>query len=148
LDALGQLARRPVQIEIEPCRQLLDPLGRHLAAQETKVFRVVASGEPVVHGRLTRQITHLPMHRDGVSPRVASKHLRTSGRRPEHAREQPQGGRLAGAVRPEIAEDLSRLDLKVEIAEGNPAAVGLGQPLGPHDRRFGHAPTMSSGPHP
>ena len=37
------------------------------------------------------------------------------------------GGRLAGAVRPEDAEDLASLDTEREVVDGNGATVGLAQ---------------------
>ena len=97
-----------------------------------------------------------PGHPDGgkprlrsprAPPRVVPENLRPSGRRPEHAREQLQGRRLAGAVGPELAEDLAWLYLQIEVAQGDPVAVCLCQPLGPHDRCLGHGPTMSRGLH-
>ena len=52
------------------------------------------------------------------------------------AEQHGDGGRLAGAVRTEVAEHLSRLDLQVQAVERHGVPVALGQPLGAH--RGGH----------
>ena len=53
--------------------------------------------------------------RDGEAP----------ARRLEDRRQHPDRGRLAGAVRPEHAEDLAGLRLEAEILDGDERAVAL-----------------------
>ena len=52
---------------------------------------------------------------------------------PEH---QPQGGRFAGAVRTEQAEDFARTQFKVQPVKGQKSAILLGQLFGPEQHHF------------
>ena len=53
-----------------------------------------------------------------LAPQVDAGDRRLARRRREQRREHPQRRRLAGAVRPEEAEDLARADLEVDAADG------------------------------
>src|SRR5512132_4159406 len=57
--------------------------------------------------------------------------------RSERVEQGPDGGRLAGAVRPQEAEHLALVGLQVEVDDAPAGAVGLGQSLGLDDG--GHA---------
>ena len=57
------------------------------------------------------------MSLDGVARGVNAEQLTASRRRLEQTEQQPDGGRLAGAVRTQATQDLTLLDLEVEILE-------------------------------
>ena len=82
---------------------------------------------------------------DLLGARGVRHHIHTAddgapARRDHARREHPRGGRLAGAVRPEQSEDLSRVHLEVEVVHReNIAGIDLGQLFGP-DHDIAHAP--------
>ncbi len=61
---------------------------------------------------------HPPRQRDALVPRHQTAHRHAAGRRHEDPRQHLDGGRLAGAVRPDVAEDRPALDREGQILDG------------------------------
>jgi hypothetical protein len=68
--------------------------------------------------------------RHSVALDVQAEDLGRAGRRAQQPQQQPDGGGLARPVRPQVAEHLARLDLKVERGQGLDAAEALRQAFG------------------
>ena len=63
-----------------------------------------------------------------VHERVSAEELRGAGRRPDQAEQDPQQGRLARAVRPEVSEHVATLDREVDAVHCGDVAVTLDEP--------------------
>jgi hypothetical protein len=68
------------------------------------------------------------MEGDGVAPGVAAEQRGLARVGAEQAEQDPDGGRLAGAVGAEEAVDLAGGDLELELVEGTHVAERLRQP--------------------
>ena len=122
--ARTRVGRDPVQRRLE-----LD----QLAAGHQQVERGLLQGDADALAHLRR------LRRD-----VVAGDGRASAGRAQQRHEHPHGGRLAGAVGPEEAVDLSRLDLQVDADDGLHAALELA--LQAHDfDRGGHRPGVYCG---
>jgi hypothetical protein len=127
-------------IESEPLDQLVAvgrvdvPVGD---SEEVQRFR---SGQRRPQVRLTRDEGKTPMNLHRVPLAVQAEDLRVAGRRDGQIEQEPDGRRLPGTVRPQVAEDLARADVEVECIECRALAVGLRQPDGrdrsSHSRLF------------
>ncbi len=73
------------------------------------------------------------MQRDRVAPRVPAQQVDLAGVGTEQAEQDSDGGRLAGAVRPEEAVHLARTDVEIEPVEGDGVPEVLDQ-TGDRDR--------------
>ncbi len=56
---------------------------------------------------------------------IEPEDLRPSARRAAQCEQQPDGGRLSGAVGPEEADHLARVDLEIEMVKGHDVAEAL-----------------------
>src|SRR5690606_23889114 len=63
-----------------------------------------------------------------------------AGARPQGAADEIERGRLAGAIRPDQADDGALLDLEADIAQRRQAAEGLREVLDPEQRRHVNLP--------
>jgi hypothetical protein len=95
----------------------------------------LAAGHQRVDRRLLQGDADRAPHGVGVGDDVVAGDARRPGRGPQQRREDPHGGRLARAVRPEEAVDLARRDLEVEPVDGADAALELAHELADLDRR-------------
>ena len=59
---------------------------------------------------------------------IAPEQLRRAGGGPDQTEQHPQRGRLAGAVRAEVAEDVAGLDGEVDVVDRDDLTVGLHEP--------------------
>src|SRR6185503_21042087 len=59
-------------------------------------------------------------------------------RRADQAQQHPQRGRLARAVRPEVAEDISFFDRQVDVVDRDEVSVPLDEPARGDGPRVGH----------
>ena len=86
----------------------------------------------------------------GSAATSIARHPRRARRDRHQRRQHPHGRRLAGAVRPEEAEDLTRRDLEVDAAHrldvAAPAAEGLDELAGLDGGRHDAAPSGRSAP--
>ncbi len=101
------------------------------AVQPAEVFDHLPGGHPVVDGRVGGHEADLPPHlrrlRDHVRPVDGG---RAAGG-PQHGAEDPQGRRLAGAVGPQQAVDLSGISIEADPAQRHQfAASQIGVVLG------------------
>ena len=112
LEALDQVA--PAGL-VDPAPQPAEQVD-HLAAGQVRPQVHVAGhvGQPAVQGR-------------GVAPGVAVEEAYVAGVRSQEPQQDPDGRRLAGAVRPEEAVHLPRGHDQVEAVQGAGAAEVLGQ---------------------
>ena len=104
------------------------------AAQVGEVEQRVAPGEVRIQTQLTGQVAAARLDRQGVAAAVQPEDERAAFRGPDEVQQHADGGRLAGPVGAEEAEDLARPDLEVEPDDAAALAVALGQLLG-EDRR-------------
>ena len=80
----------------------------------------------------------------GVPGDRAAGDLGGPGRRAQERGQDAQGRRLAGAVGPDEAEDLARLDRQVDAGDGERAVVALDEAVGPHDRAHSMSPLIAT----
>jgi len=87
------------------------------------------AGESRPQERLARHVGDPPVRADGIPPRVDAEQLRAPVARTVQAEQQPDGGRLAGAVGTQVPVHLPPLDREIERVERQRVAVALRQPL-------------------
>ncbi len=134
--------------EVERSQQLgctLLGVGRAELVEAAEHPEVLAAGQVLVDGRvLAREADQLP-HRLRVAGDVEPGDARAAGVGAEKRREDPDRGRLAGAVRPEQSQHRSLLHLEVDAVERAhlvlPGAVDLDEPL---CFDHGHGTTLST----
>ena len=114
--------------EVERREQLVRPLARRPAAEVVEAadhLEVLEAGQVLVHGRVLAgepdALAHLAASRTTSKP--ATRAVPSSGR--EQRRQDPDGRRLAGAVRAEQAEDGPGRDEQVDAVERDDVAVAL-----------------------
>ena len=115
---------------------------RH-SRQPARDVEVVADAEFRIGGRALHQMADPSpeARRPGSDP--LAEEFRVAGRRPDHAEQHPDRGRLARAVEAEEGVDLASGDAQVDAVDGEGAApVALGQ-AGRLDREIGHPPGLA-----
>src|SRR5207244_8207205 len=83
----------------------------------------------IERGRLG-DVADAPLDFERLRHDVEARHDRPAVPGSQHAGEDPDGGRLAGAVRSEEPENLAGLDAKIQIVYRGLALVALRQVLG------------------
>src|SRR5207302_11075846 len=124
------------EVQLQPLAESLDPGLVDAAAHRAQVGHDLAAAEPAEVGVLAGDVAKLPLDLNRLPPAVEPEDLRRPPVRMDEPHQQADGRRLAGAVGPEIAENLALRHLQVEVEEAAPAPVVLGQLLGPD--RAGH----------
>ena len=128
-------------VELEPVEQRARPLGRALLAEVVEAadhLQVLEAGQVLVdRGVLPRQADLSPQRRRVVTD-VEAHHARRAGGGREERGQDPDRGRLAGAVRAEQAEHRPALDAQVDSAERFDVLVRLGEALGLDCEFFSH----------
>jgi hypothetical protein len=104
-----ELPDRTVEHHLEPLTQRAAKRGGRVAQANERV-ELLTCGEAVCEPQIAREVAHLPARRDPVSAAVQAEHDRPARGRPDQVEQQPDRRALAGAVRPEEAEDLAPLD--------------------------------------
>jgi hypothetical protein len=95
------------------------------AVEGRKQLKVLVPAEIGVEvGRLDES-GHAVERRGEVVLRVAAEEPRLSAVGPDQAEQDPQRRRLAGAVRPEEAVDVSWLDAEIDVVDRGDCAVAL-----------------------
>ena len=120
------IAVRLVDRAVDPAEQVQGLLARQAGPQ----------------ARLTGHVREVPVGFDGPAGTSSAEDLGPPGRRPEEPEDQPDRRRLARAVRPQVAEDLTAADLEVEGEQGVEGPEPLRQADRPQ-RRLTHPCTRS-----
>ena len=125
--------------EVEALEQLGRALARRLAAEVVEPadhLQVLEPGQVLVDGGVLAGEPDLRAQLGGVGDHVEPGDPRAAAGRRQQRGQDPDRGRLAGAVRAEQAEHGAGLDLQVDPAERLDVPVGLPQPLD-LDRQLG-----------
>jgi len=134
------LADRAIDNDAEPLAELIPERFVDVSAKARKRVELLAPGEPVRKAKIAWQIADVPANRYSGGAGVEPEERRAACRRPDEAEEESDRRRLAGAVRPQISEDLAGLDTEVEVDErAYLSAVRLRQANSLDGRRFGHS---------
>ena len=110
-------------------RDALAPLLRRHALDAGDEVEVLAHRHVRVERRRFRQVAGAALGFDRVREDVEPGHRRLAFGRRHVAGQDPHRGGLAGAVRPEEAEDLAPLDTKTDVVHGRDPAVAFGDVL-------------------
>ena len=129
---LRQRAHRPVEVGVEPLGERVDlgPESAH-AAERGEVAHDLAPRQALVEAEVARERRRGDARSATPSRRGSRPSTRTLpdvGR--DEVEQEPDRRRLAGAVRPEVAEDLALRDREREVDHAAVGAVALGQPVG------------------
>ena len=125
-----QRSDRPVEVDGESIRQILQPSRVHAAAESREPVEELRPREPLVQRRVAGYVADPPPDRDRVEVRVETEHERAPARRAQEIEQEPDGRCLPGAVRAEEAEDRRGRHREVEIDDATCRAVRLGELLG------------------
>ena len=102
--------------QAEAVERLVDGLAEVRQRIEPRdELEVLADRQILVEGEALRHVADLALDRLGLALDVVAEAGPLAGGRPEQAADQADRRRLAGAVRPEEADDLARRDLEVDI---------------------------------
>src|SRR5207248_9364745 len=121
------LAESPAEVELEPLAQRTHAPGVDATAHPGEVGHHLAAGQASELGHVAGYVTHPALDVDRVARAVQAEDVGRAAGRPDHPHEQADRGRLAGAVRPEVAEDLLGRDLEVQVEDASAGAVILGE---------------------
>jgi hypothetical protein len=94
------------------------------ARDEAKKLR---TGELLINEGTVGDEPELALRGDRLRGQIDAADVHCPGRRPQNAGDHAKRGRLAGAVRPQKAEQLSTWYGQVDVVDGREAAVALGQ---------------------
>src|SRR5450759_2706160 len=112
------------------------------ASEEPQVFH---RREAVIQDELLGDEADVPPGLGGLAHDVVTGDLGRTRRRARQRAEHPDGGRLAGAVRPEEPEDLTLWDVEADLVDGFELAEVLAQALYLYvELLLIHAPCLSS----
>ncbi len=124
--ALGERPDRPLQLELEALGERLALPQPVETAERRDVTQVLARCQALVEMKVTGQVAGPAANGDALLANVQPEQLELARARPDQIEHQPDGRRLARAVRAEEAEHLARLDLEAEIDDTAAGAVELG----------------------
>ena len=108
--------------EADPLERVGDPLlafGVPKADQPRGVAQIVGGGEIVVEADRVGQIADPALDRERLARRIEAEHADLAGRDVGEAEQHQDRRRLAGAVRPEQAEDLAAPDRERDVVDGD-----------------------------
>ena len=117
--------------------------GRRDAVAASEEVEVLPDLHVVVDPECVRHEAEDATHLVGVPGDRPAGDLGVAARRQEEGGQDAQGRRLAGAVRPDQAEDLTGLDVQVDAGDGERAVVALDQALGPDDGTHSTSPVIA-----
>jgi len=107
-----------------------DPVQARLEAQ------VLAAAEVAVEQRLVAEVADPAAQPPGLAGQRAAEHSHLAPARPQQRGEDPQQGRLAGAVGAEDQQRLAAAELQPDAVQRGPFAVVATQPGEPERRLF------------
>ena len=119
-------------VHLQPLEELLHPLAQLVVAhavQPAEVLDHFPGGHAVVDGRVGRDEANLAADQLGLRDDVEAVDDGRAARGLQHGAENPQGGRLAGAVGPQQAVDLARAGVEADAVERHdlaPPQIGVG----------------------
>ena len=125
LVATRVLSERPVEVEFEPFRDALRERPIDAPAKIREVREQLSPGEPGIQRELARQVAREAMDRLHLLVAVVPKDQRPAGSGPNQVKQQPDGRRLTGAVRPKKAENLALVHRQVQLEDAPSLSVGL-----------------------
>src|SRR6476661_7158207 len=138
----GEGAGGPFQVQAEPVRELGGSFRIITVPQVGAVGDVLVPGEPVVEGRLARDVAHQAVYLDGLPPGIEAQYLGGARGGPQHPHDQPDGGGLTRAVRPQIAKNLARFDGEADAVERGALAKTLTEAVEPAQGFRAHVPSL------
>src|SRR5579883_630635 len=115
------LERDPPQCRLK-ARLDLAPLE---SGELARVAQVLARGEVVVEADRIRQVADPPLDLQRIAHRIEAVHANLAAAHVREAQEHQDRGGLAGAVRPQQAEDLAGTDVEIDAVDGEGTAVPL-----------------------
>ena len=113
--------RSAASLELEALEQLVGARAGLLfreVVEPSEHPEVLASGQVLVHGRVLAGEADRLAHRLGFADDVETRHACAAGIRLQQRREDADGRRLAGPIRPEQPENGAFLHLEVDAVEG------------------------------
>ena len=124
--------------QLDDVEHLLDARARNATVEIAEQVQVAAAGQIRIEARALDETGHPVQSTRSVDQRVAAEETRPAVGRPDQPEQHPQRGRLAGAVRAEVAEDVASVDRQVDVVDGDDVAVALDQSLRFERRRVAH----------
>jgi hypothetical protein len=124
--------------QLDQLEHLLDAALRRRLVVVREQRQVPAAGEVRVEAGPLDEACHALECLRSLDQRVAAEEAGRPGGRPDQPEQHAQRGRLARAVRPEVAVDVSGLDYEVDAVDGDDLAVALDQPAGLDRQGPGH----------
>jgi two-component system, NarL family, response regulator NreC len=112
----------------QPQSPAASEIAATVAAQAREELECLRASQRRPQERLAGDVGDVSVGVDGLAPGVDAEQLGVPGTRPVQPEQQANRGRLARAVRAEIAVDLAGADPEVELIEGPRASVALRQP--------------------
>ena len=116
------------------------------ADQGRGVAQVVERRHVVVEADGVGQIADQALDLERLARRIVAEHADGAGGHLGQAQHHQNGRGLAGAVRPEQAEDLAAPDRERDVVHGRDAAVALGQTLRLDDGVAHRRPNLATAP--
>src|SRR6185437_13357023 len=129
------------RIELHALQGRIDALARRVAIEPRQlggIGQVLPRSEIVIKADRVRQIADAALHLQGLAHRVEAADIDGALIRLGEAQQHEDGGRLAGAVGAQQAENLAALDREIDAVDRGDAAVEFLQPPGRYDG-VGHA---------
>jgi hypothetical protein len=130
---LRVVAHALAEVELEAVDELASVGAVDRAVQVGHELEALLARERGPQERLAGHVRQPAVRAHRVGPGIEPEDPRAPRRGPVQAEQQPDRGGLAGAVRPEVAVDLTGRDREVEPVEGQRRPVALGEPLGADD---------------
>jgi len=127
LVAARVLAEPAAQVEVETLGDGANEAGVSPATHATEVGDHLLAAQAAELRHLARHVADLPLDGDRVALAVQAEDVRRAEGGADEAHETADGGALARAVGPEVAEHLLARDVKVEVEKAVPEPVVLGQ---------------------
>ena len=126
--------------QADDVEDLVDARLVDLAVETAHQAQVLACAHVAVEGRHFDEAADVAQGLFLLARHLVVEHLREAAGRVDEAADHADGGRLAGAVGAEEAEDVAAPDREAEVIYGKSVAKALGELMrGEHDRRLlGH----------
>ena len=127
LVAFRVLAETPAWVETEPLHELGDVGDISPSSEVGEILDGLGACQAVVQRELAREVADPTVNLDGVGGRFDPEDRSPPRARTDEVEKDPDGGRLAGAIRPQEAEDLTGNNVEIDVDDSTMDAVRLGQ---------------------
>src|SRR5262249_23169558 len=114
--------------QFDDLENLVDARPRAVAVVVGEQLEVLAARQIGIEARALDEPGDALERLRPVDERIAPEQARVAGGRTDQAEQHPERGRLAGAVRPQIAEDIAALDGEIDAVDRDDLAVALDEP--------------------